>query len=69
MLTKGKIVEQGTHSELLAKEGAYKKLVQHQLTSQAAEDETQLDPEMAAMLAEVKNRASMRLSVSAPGNQ
>jgi ATP-binding cassette subfamily B protein len=31
MLDKGKIVEQGTHEDLLKKQGLYWKLYQHQL--------------------------------------
>ena len=36
VLDAGKIVEEGTHSELLLKAGAYKKLVEHQVIAEAA---------------------------------
>jgi ABC-type multidrug transport system fused ATPase/permease subunit len=36
VLSKGQVAEHGTHSELLAKNGAYAKLVQNQLAGTAA---------------------------------
>lgn len=49
MIDKGHIVERGTHKDLLANEGVYKKLVLRQLsTSQGASaaDDDSFDPDL-----------------------
>ena len=38
VLKKGEIMEQGTHDELIAADGAYKKLVQRQLMKEELEE-------------------------------
>lgn len=39
VLSKGKILEQGTHDDLIKKQGAYHKLVERQLVSQKLGEE------------------------------
>ena len=39
VLSKGVIMEQGTHEELLAANGAYKKLIEKQMEQKALQDE------------------------------
>jgi len=58
VLKKGEIVEQGTHQELLAKNGHYKKLVQHQLTSQDDAGADTDDPALAQLVQEVHRQVS-----------
>ena len=36
VLSKGEVIEEGTHDELITKDGAYKKLVQRQLMKEQA---------------------------------
>lgn len=36
VLSKGEVIEEGSHDELIAKDGAYKKLVQRQLMKEKA---------------------------------
>jgi ATP-binding cassette subfamily B (MDR/TAP) protein 1 len=69
VMTRGRIVEQGTHEDLLERKGAYHQLVEAQRISQANEQNTAKDDELEEKTDDEKLELKLTRSKSMPGQE